>query len=1127
MIPTNVMSFINKIVPPVPAESSSGSEATVQEQGTRFSKIRQTLSSSLMTAQDKMTTKLNSNRQSPAESSPNPSPASPPEDNANKQPTTTAKPELTKQSVCRSGGCRVCLKSFKEGDYSRVCFGCKFKVCEDCATSYTKIDENQDENTWCCSICRRKQQSSSILQPVMTQNSTDSLLDVPIADTLQRRHSDVKIGRTSGSATSGNGSLGSGLAPPRSPELRRHSDVSPATLKDMEKAAAALKVSGDRSRITDDKLWNRDTGFRQDRQKRGSAGAVIGQSTNPTQPSVFRFDTRRESKISMPSTDDTADDPGDAESRWRRGARGAVQRVRRKSRVQKQHSYDDDVKPGVGPTGGQGAGVPSTLTTEGQAQLPRRASAYDVYQNQGSSPASRRSSFRPQQDEDGGGVSLQQKDQSQSLGMNNDDDWRPRRRGSQLPDISNLRSSAESRSGRNSFSNRSGADIQQQTQQTTTAIQETEQNDTMRRQPSVAGEDIKIVIHDVDFDPNLMGVRSGSKRKVILKRDLTDKAHRTRGFGMRVVGGKIGPDGQMFASIVWTVPGGPAEKSGLQQGDKVLEWAGVSLANRSFEEVCSIIDRSGDVVELLVEQGYELRICDLLDEPGPMTSRKNSGEAMGLQLDGSDSPASPTRRKLPKTPTAGMSTQSTIPEDSVRERNIIGGIQMQVWYRDGKNELSISVLAANGLQMRNDADYGLLPEAYLQIKLLPFTVETNIVKTEIAEPSLNPIWNTTLEMPNVRSETLIEKQMEVVLYDYRPDKEDVILGEFVVNLQNALLDNAMIWYELESPNHSKASKSPRSSISDVGKGGLRSQIRSASEERELDGFLHPDHAYIANSRRGSSQSEQLDVEPYQLNKDFSRSLPGSRRSSFQSAQNTPEKDPELPTPQYTNKSRRRSSCTPRQDPDEILKNLKAVKGELLGRSKSICGDKRGMRRGSVSIRPWKESAVAEKPEPSTSKQEEEPTTESIQLGPGQIMPRGYNISSGSHIELKLGLLMTKGQLEVDVVCARGIRAEDSPPDTYVKTYLRENDRWLQKRKTRVVRHNCNPEYNQILRYSACDVLGRSLLVMLWERQKGFEHNQGLGGAEVTLDALKLTRVTEGWYPLFPIQSLGSDSNDSP
>lgn len=38
---------------------------------------------------------------------------------------------------------------------------------------------------------------------------------------------------------------------------------------------------------------------------------------------------------------------------------------------------------------------------------------------------------------------------------------------------------------------------------------------------------------------------------------------------MRVVGGKTGADGRLFAYIVWTVPGGPAEKNGLQQGDKV------------------------------------------------------------------------------------------------------------------------------------------------------------------------------------------------------------------------------------------------------------------------------------------------------------------------------------------------------------------------------------------------------------------------------------------------------------------------------------------------------------------------------------------------------------------------------
>lgn len=42
-----------------------------------------------------------------------------------------------------------------------------------------------------------------------------------------------------------------------------------------------------------------------------------------------------------------------------------------------------------------------------------------------------------------------------------------------------------------------------------------------------------------------------------------------RGFGMRVVGGKTGTDGRLYASIVWTVPGGPAEMAGLQKGDKV------------------------------------------------------------------------------------------------------------------------------------------------------------------------------------------------------------------------------------------------------------------------------------------------------------------------------------------------------------------------------------------------------------------------------------------------------------------------------------------------------------------------------------------------------------------------------
>lgn len=50
-----------------------------------------------------------------------------------------------------------------------------------------------------------------------------------------------------------------------------------------------------------------------------------------------------------------------------------------------------------------------------------------------------------------------------------------------------------------------------------------------------------------------------------------------RGFGMRVVGGKTGADGRLFAYIVWTVPGGPAEKGGLLNGDKVWNFYIISV----------------------------------------------------------------------------------------------------------------------------------------------------------------------------------------------------------------------------------------------------------------------------------------------------------------------------------------------------------------------------------------------------------------------------------------------------------------------------------------------------------------------------------------------------------------------
>lgn len=73
------------------------------------------------------------------------------------------------------------------------------------------------------------------------QESTDSVLEIPVLETLQRRHSDVKLGSTQCLGVDN----GTALVPPRSPELRRHSDVSPASLKELEKLKGAKAADSD------------------------------------------------------------------------------------------------------------------------------------------------------------------------------------------------------------------------------------------------------------------------------------------------------------------------------------------------------------------------------------------------------------------------------------------------------------------------------------------------------------------------------------------------------------------------------------------------------------------------------------------------------------------------------------------------------------------------------------------------------------------------------------------------------------------------------------------------------------------------------------------------------------------
>ena len=86
-----------------------------------------------------------------------------------------------------------------------------------------------------------------------------------------------------------------------------------------------------------------------------------------------------------------------------------------------------------------------------------------------------------------------------------------------------------------------------------------------------------------------------------------------RGYGLRVVGGcnTPGNPGNLRARVARVTPGSGADFAGIRRGDIVLSWNGVKLSNMTFEEVCKILDTSGDSVELNIAS-LERYICTLV-----------------------------------------------------------------------------------------------------------------------------------------------------------------------------------------------------------------------------------------------------------------------------------------------------------------------------------------------------------------------------------------------------------------------------------------------------------------------------------------------------------------------------------
>ncbi|TWW65297.1 Regulating synaptic membrane exocytosis protein 3 [Takifugu flavidus] len=146
------------------------------------------------------------------------------------------------------------------------------------------------------------------------------------------------------------------------------------------------------------------------------------------------------------------------------------------------------------------------------------------------------------------------------------------------------------------------------------------------------------------------------------------------------------------------------------------------------------------------------------------------------------------------------------------------------------------------------------------------------------------------------------------------------------------------------------------------------------------------------------------------------------------------------------------------------------------------------------------------------------------LGPAQIVGR-QTLATPPMGDVHIGIVDRGGQLEVEVNQARGLTPKPGSkniPATYVKVYVLENGVCLAKKKTKVVKRNLDPTYQQALLFDESPQ-GKVLQVIVWGDYGRMDHKCFMGMAQILLEDLDLSATVSGWYKLFPTSSLADPS----
>ncbi|XP_031505956.1 regulating synaptic membrane exocytosis protein 2 isoform X14 [Papio anubis] len=306
--------------------------------------------------------------------------------------------------------------------------------------------------------------------------------------------------------------------------------------------------------------------------------------------------------------------------------------------------------------------------------------------------------------------------------------------------------------------------------------------------------------HPVTWQPSKDGDRLIGR--ILLNKRLKDgSVPRDSGamLGLKVVGGKMTDSGRLCAFITKVKKGSLADTVGhLRPGDEVLEWNGRLLQGATFEEVYNIIleSKPEPQVELVVSRpiGDIPRIPDSTHAQLESSSSSFESQKMDRPSISVTSPMSPGMlRDVPQFLSGQLSSQSL----SRRTTPFVPRVQIKLWFDKVGHQLIVTILGAKDLPSRED---GRPRNPYVKIYFLPDRSDKNKRRTKTVKKTLEPKWNQTFIYSPVHRREFRERMLEITLWDQARvrEEESEFLGEILIELETALLDDEPHWYKLQT-----------------------------------------------------------------------------------------------------------------------------------------------------------------------------------------------------------------------------------------------------------------------------------------------------------------------------------------